>query len=130
MRIKLALELTNSIREKLEAFLKAEGVDYQVLSDKDQIGNTTVRAEFRYIEVEGRSHQLPAKEFHLLKHLAQNPGRVFGRDELLDLVWGLETAADTNVLEVTVSNLRKRLDKLGSDLKIRNSRNLGYWVEN
>jgi len=93
------------------------------------VGNTSVKTEFRYIEVDGNTHQLPAKEFALLQCLIQMPGRVFTRDELLDLIWGVKADIDTNVLEVTVSNLRKRLDKLGSNLKVRNSRNLGYWVE-
>jgi DNA-binding response OmpR family regulator len=93
------------------------------------LGNTTVQQQFRMIVIDGKSHQIPAKEFFLLKCLSQTPGRVFDRNELLDHVWGSSTDADTNVLEVTVSNLRKRLTKLGSSLKIRNSRNLGYWIE-
>lgn len=92
-------------------------------------GNTLVKQQFRMIIVDGKSHKIPAKEFHLLKFLSQTPGRVIDRNELLDLVWGVNSEIDTNVLEVTVSNLRKRLGKLGSNLKIKNSRNLGYWIE-
>lgn len=92
-------------------------------------GNTTIKQEFRYVEIEGQSHQLPAKEFFLLRCLAQVPGRVFTRDELLDIIWGVDAEVETNVLEVTISNLRKRLERLGSNIRIKNSRNLGYWLE-
>lgn len=93
------------------------------------VGNTVVKQQLRIITVNGKSHRLPAKEFYLLKCLTQEPGRVFDRNVLLDEVWGVDSEFDTNVLEATISNLRRRLAKLGSNVKIKNSRNLGYWIE-
>jgi DNA-binding response OmpR family regulator len=55
--------------------------------------------------------------------------RVFRKDDLLDLVWGVSPLAETNVVESTMAHLRRNLEALGSSLKIKNMRNTGYWIE-
>lgn len=53
--------------------------------------------------------ELSAKEFMLLDHLAREPGKVVARKRLLDEVWGIDFDPTTNVLDVTISRLRRRL---------------------
>ncbi len=69
---------------------------------------------------------LTAKEFALLATLLQRPGQVFTRSVLLDIVWGGATDVYTNVVDLYVSYLRKKLDLDGEPSRIRTVRGVGY----
>ncbi len=73
----------------------------------------------------GRTLDLTFKEFELLKYLAQHPGRVFTRDQLLQEVWGYDYFGGTRTVDVHVRRLRA---KLGTDNEslIGTVRNVGY----
>ena len=76
-------------------------------------------------KVRGRTLDLTFKEFELLKHLAQHPGRVFTRAQLLQEVWGYDYFGGTRTVDVHVRRLRA---KLGAehDALIGTVRNVGY----
>jgi DNA-binding response OmpR family regulator len=76
-------------------------------------------------KVRGRSLDLTYKEFELLKYLAQHPGRVFTRAQLLQEVWGYDYFGGTRTVDVHVRRLRA---KLGTDHEqlIGTVRNVGY----
>ena len=61
--------------------------------------------------VAGREVQLTRTEFSLLAHLARHPGRVFGRAELLEQVWGYEYSGDTRTVDAHVRRLRHKIEK-------------------
>jgi two-component system, OmpR family, response regulator MtrA len=70
---------------------------------------------------------LTPTEFKLLRTLANEPGRVFTRDDLLTTVWGYEPGSDTRLVDVHVGRLRKKLQEVGvSDIAIETSRGFGY----
>jgi len=69
---------------------------------------------------------LTAKEFALLHTLVRRPGRVFTRSVLLDTIWGAPGEVRTNVVEIYVSYLRKKLDREGEPSLIRTVRGVGY----
>ena len=72
--------------------------------------------------MEGREITLPKKEFELLYFLAQNPNKVFGRDELLQNIWG----SDVYVLARTVDvHIRKVREKIGDEY-IKTVKGVGY----
>ncbi|MGI3212332.1 response regulator transcription factor [Roseovarius tibetensis] len=76
----------------------------------------------------GRDLQLTATEFRLLQYLAENAGNVLSRADLLKAVWDYEFDPQTNVVEVYITYLRRKLD-LGADVKlIRNHRGFGYYL--
>lgn len=101
---------------------------HQTSSNFIQIGNVVIDLLARVVSVGGRSINLPAKEFALLRTLAASPSRIWSKDDLLDYVWGQNQTVDTNVVESTVANLRKRLTQIGASVAIRNLRNAGYWI--
>ena len=76
-------------------------------------------------QLDGRSLDLTFKEFELLKFLAQHPGRVFTRQQLLQEVWGYDYFGGTRTVDVHVRRLRA---KLGPDYEalIGTVRNVGY----
>ena len=76
-----------------------------------------------------RDVKLGAKEFQLMEIFLWNPGQILPRETLQDRVWGLESDAEYNSLEVYVSFLRKKLSFIGSRMKIKATRGVGYALE-
>ena len=76
-------------------------------------------------KVRGRALDLTFKEFELLKYLAQHPGRVFTRSQLLQEIWGYDYFGGTRTVDVHIRRLRS---KLGPEFEsiIGTVRNVGY----
>jgi DNA-binding response OmpR family regulator len=79
--------------------------------------------------VNSKKIDLTKKEFQILSLLLESPGRIFNRFQLLDRVWDMDHLAETNVVEVTIKNLRRKLEEAGSLAVIQSKRQLGYWIE-
>jgi DNA-binding response OmpR family regulator len=88
-------------------------------------GGVTVDEATYTAKLDGRTLDLTFKEFELLKYLAQHPGRVFTRQQLLQEVWGYDYFGGTRTVDVHVRRLRA---KLGADNEtlIGTVRNVGY----
>jgi DNA-binding response OmpR family regulator len=76
-------------------------------------------------KIKGRVLDLTFKEFELLKYLAQHPGRVFTRSQLLQEIWGYDYFGGTRTVDVHIRRLRS---KLGPEFEaiIGTVRNVGY----
>lgn len=94
-----------------------------------QLDSTILDLLQRTLSVGENRRSLSAKEFELFSVFAKHPGRVFSKLELLDRVWQTNLEIESNVLEVTVMNLRKKLSEINSTVQISSKRNLGYWLE-
>ena len=94
----------------------------QVLS----YGDLQVDLETREVSRAGRSVSLTAKEFELLEHLLRQPRRVFTRDQLLEGVWGVDSMATSNVVDVYVGYLRQKLEEAGESRLVQTVRGVGY----
>lgn len=70
--------------------------------------------------------KLGPTEFKLLVTLMERPGRVFSREQLLDLVWGRDIYVDTRTVDVHVGRLRKSLMQFGGNDPVRTVRGAGY----
>ena len=73
-----------------------------------------------------RSLDLTAREFELLEHLMRNERLVVSRQALLDEVWGYHPFAETNTIDVFVSNLRRKLEAGGEARVLHTVRGAGY----
>ena len=79
---------------------------------------------------EGQWIGLTPKEFDLLALLASNPGRVFGRDTLLEKVWGYDYAGESRTVDVHVQRLRQKIEPNPSEPQfLVTVRNIGYKFE-
>ena len=74
------------------------------------------------------SVKLANKEFQMMELLLTKPGNIISVDTFMDHIWGYDTDTESNVVWVYVSYLRKKLTALGSDVKIKATRNAGYSV--
>ncbi len=77
----------------------------------------------------GGEERLANKEFQMLEMLMEHPGQVISSDQFMDRIWGYDTDTESNVVWVYISNLRKKLKKLGSTVNIKAARGLGYSIE-
>ena len=89
---------------------------------KLQIGNLTLNLLTRQVWLEGREIELSAREFILAETLARHPMQVMSRQQLLDRIWGYDYDPGSNVVDVYVGHLRR---KLGNNL-IETVRGVGY----
>ncbi|WP_033423907.1 winged helix-turn-helix transcriptional regulator [Actinomadura flavalba] len=112
-RLRLAVGRAASVGE-------ADDVPGEIRSGELTIDEATYTARLR-----GRILDLTFKEFELLKYLAQHPGRVFTRAQLLQEVWGYDYFGGTRTVDVHVRRLRA---KLGAEYEslIGTVRNVGY----
>jgi DNA-binding response OmpR family regulator len=76
--------------------------------------------------VEGREIKLTAKELAIIELLMSNPGTLFSRERILSNVWGLNMDPLTNVVDVYIGKLRKKIDIDGEESLIETVRGLGY----
>lgn len=70
--------------------------------------------------------ELTSKEFNLLEYLMRSPGRVFTRTQILEHVWGYDFNPSTNVVDVAIQRLRKKLDPVAAAHWIESVRGVGY----
>ena len=77
----------------------------------------------------GQAVKLGAKEYQVMELFLRNPGQILPKETIQDRVWGLESDAEYNNLEVYVSFLRKKLGFIGSRMKIKATRGMGYSLE-
>ncbi|WP_193609681.1 winged helix-turn-helix domain-containing protein [Nocardioides lijunqiniae] len=113
-RIKLAIGRLNARRDA------ADPDAHVIRSGEVVVDDATYTAK-----IGGRSLDLTFKEFELLKFLAQHPGRVFSRQQLLQEVWGYDYFGGTRTVDVHVRRLRAKLGPENETL-IGTVRNVGY----
>ena len=77
----------------------------------------------------GASIKLGAKEYQLMEFMMQHPKQILKREQIFDHVWGYDSDAEYNNIEVYISFLRKKLSFIQSNLKIRATRGIGYSLE-
>ncbi|MFD4227836.1 response regulator transcription factor [Streptomyces sp. NPDC058545] len=90
------------------------------------IGDITIEPSRRTASRAGRDLGLTAREFDLLLALVQRPGQVLSRAQLLEQVWGYTWDVDTNVVDVFIGYLRKKLEADGSPRLLQTVRGIGF----
>jgi two-component system, OmpR family, response regulator MprA len=88
--------------------------------------NLRLDLDTREVSRGGRPVNLTAKEHELLEHLLRQPRRVFTRDQLLEGVWGIDSEAASNVVDVYVGYLRQKLEEGGEPRLLQTVRGVGY----
>jgi DNA-binding response OmpR family regulator len=113
---------TEELMARLRALLRRVEGD-EVLRVADLEIDTATREVRRG---ERKVENLTAREYELLEFIARNPRRVLSRDLLLSRVWDQEYGIETNVVDVYVGYLRKKLDTPGEVRLIQTVRGVGY----
>jgi DNA-binding response OmpR family regulator len=102
-----------------------------VLPSVVTLGPLTIDTGRHEIRLDGDEIPATRIEFSLLEHLCRRPTEVASRQDLLVSVWGPNWVGDTHVVDVHLSNLRRKLDKVAPDLRIVHTvRGVGFRISN
>jgi DNA-binding response OmpR family regulator len=91
-----------------------------------EAGDLTLDVRTRHVDFQGRGVRLTTREFELLAYLMRHPNQVLSRSQLLNAVWGYDYEPGTNVVEVYVNYLRKKLRGDDGPAPIETVRGAGY----
>ena len=115
--------------KELLARLRAITRPVNMGDSKITFGNLSLdRATFE-LSTGSASLRLAGKEFQMMEMLLAAKGQLISTDRFLEHIWGYETEVESNVVWVYISYLRKKLEKVKANVKIKASRNLGYYLE-
>ena len=92
-------------------------------------GDLMLDSASRYVERGGKEISLTAKEFDILEYLMQNEGKVLSRDKLSNHIWNYDYDGGSNVIDVYVHHLRKKIDDGFDEKKIITVKGAGYMVK-
>ncbi|WEZ15526.1 response regulator transcription factor [Bacillus safensis] len=115
-------ELLARIRAQLRLNIQAQEEKETELS----IADLTVNEKTREIQRAGQMLELTPREYDLLVHLLNHQQQVLTRDQLLTAVWGFDYFGDTNVVDVYIRYLRKKIDYPFEKQLIHTVRGVGY----
>lgn len=101
-----------------------------IVEQKLIVGVIELDLEKHKVKSEGVTINLGPIEFRLLATLMQSPERVFSREQLLDLVWGISADLETRTVDVHIGRLRQVLGATKGKAQIRTVRGFGYAVNN
>lgn len=94
-----------------------------------KVGNISLNKENYELSNEGSSLRLGNKEFQMLEMLMTNPKRLISTEQFMERIWGYDAEAEINVVWVYISYLRRKLESLGANIKIKAVRGAGYSLE-
>ncbi len=91
-------------------------------------GDMRLDCEGRRVYIKDKEMNLTAKEFELLELLIKNPGKVYGRENLLKLVWGSDYPGDVRTVDVHIRRLREKIEEVpGEPAYVRTKWGVGYY---
>jgi len=94
-----------------------------------QVGNISLNKESFEMSNEKASLRLGNKEFQMMEMLMTNPKRLISTEQFMERIWGYDSEAEINVVWVYISYLRRKLESLGANIKIKAVRGAGYSLE-
>ena len=93
-------------------------------------GNMRIDCESRRVFIGEREINLTAKEYDVLELLAMNPNKVYSRENLLDLVWGVDYPGDARTVDVHIRRLREKIELNPSEPKYVHTKwGVGYYFQ-
>jgi DNA-binding response OmpR family regulator len=108
---------------RIRAHLRQPG---QVNATSLEVGGISLDFRTREVDRDGHGVKLTAREFELLAYLMRHPNQVLSRAQILNAVWGYDYDPGTNVLDVYIGYLRRKLAEADGDAPIQTIRSAGY----
>lgn len=111
---------------RIRALTRRKG---EIPSNELTFGDIVLNQSTYELSCEGLSVKLSAKEFRIMQMLMFAPKNIISKDEFIEKIWGYESEAEYNSIEVYISFLRKKLGAIKSRIQIKASRGIGYYIE-
>jgi DNA-binding response OmpR family regulator len=120
------------LKARVKAILRRSATKNSNLSDQIMyVDDFIINTLGRKVIINGKEIGLTAKEFDLLILLATNPGKVFNREELLEIIWGYEYYGDLRTVDVHVRRLREKIEKDSNNYEyVLTKWGVGYYFRN
>lgn len=100
----------------------------QVLANHISIGDIIIELDKKQVSREGKILDLTAKEYQVLDYLARHRGQIISRDQIREHVWGFDYEGESNLIDVLIKNIRRKVDARDSASIITTKRGLGYVI--
>ncbi|MEL7647063.1 MAG: response regulator transcription factor [Sedimentibacter sp.] len=120
------------LKARIKAILRrTKGITQKPNEQTIIVDDFIINALGRKVSLHGQEINLTAKEFDLLLLLATNPGKVFSREELLEIIWGYEYFGDLRTVDVHVRRLREKIESKDKNYEyILTKWGVGYFFRN
>ena len=118
--------VTGELLARLRAITR-RGSEY--IGDELKLGNTILDKNTHELCGQGGALKLAAKEYQIMEMLLQNSSQIIPKERFVEKIWGFESEAEYNSIEVYISFVRKKLAAIGSNVQIKAVRNVGYCLE-
>lgn len=117
---------TEELLARIKALLRRKN---EFVGDNLAYGDLTLNRDNCALLCNGQEISLGKKEFQIMEMLILNGGKAINKERLIEKIWGFDSEAEYNAIEVHVSFLRKKLSLLSSRVNIRSLRGIGYILE-
>ncbi len=109
---------------RIKAVLRRNSLERGSQEEVIRVADISINIQRREVTIKGEVIKLRTQEFELLRVLAESPGRVYSREQLLRLAWGYDFAGQTRTVDVHIAHLRKKI--AGSSAEIETVTSYGY----
>ena len=93
-------------------------------------GDITIDYNFRRVIIKGKTIDLTGKEFELIDLFVKNPGKVYTRDNLLDIAWGVDYPGDARTVDVHIRRLREKIEENPAEpIYVKTKWGVGYYYK-
>ena len=116
----------NELLARIRSVIRRNSSEQGPATRKLTVGDLTLDPDAKLVSYNNQPFNLTATEFRLLEYFLRNKGRVVSRQDVLEAVWGIDFNMSTNVVDVYVNYLRKKLDKAGAEKLIHTQVGMGY----
>lgn len=117
---------TGELLARIRALTRRQGA---YIGDELRYGDTTLSKDTHEISCHGSTVKLGMKEYQILELLMQNNGQIIPKERFIAKIWGYDSDAEYNAIEVYVSFIRKKLAAIGTGMQIKAVRGVGYSLE-
>lgn len=111
---------------RIRALTRRQG---EVIMNEISFADLTLNLSTFMLQKDSKSIHLGLKEFEVMRLLITNPLVIVSKEDMISKIWGVESEAEDNNVEVYISFLRKKLLYLGSKVNIITQRKIGYFLE-
>lgn len=118
---------TGELLARLRALARRGG---EVIVNNNELRLGDIRLDTNTMQLYGRMHEtsLTKKEFELLRYLIVNKSLVISKEQIIEKLWGFDSEAEANYVEVYISFLRKKLAFVSEEVTISTVRGMGYKI--
>ena len=116
----------NELMARIRAVVRRK---YGNSSNKLVIGNLVLNTSERSVTRAGKQIELTGKEYEVLEYLMQSKNRILSREQIKEHVWDFDYEGDSNIIDVLIKNIRKKIDVEAGKQIIYTKRGLGYVIK-